>query len=34
MIDRKLYADALNALSSLGYNPKQSKQALKKYSIV
>ncbi len=27
-IDNKLYSDALNALSSLGYNPKQSKQAL------
>ena len=27
-IDPKLYADALNALSGLGYNPKQSKQAL------
>ena len=27
-IDPKLYADALTALSSLGYNPKQSKQAL------
>jgi Holliday junction DNA helicase, RuvA subunit len=28
MIDRKLYSDSLNALSSLGYNPKQSKQVL------
>ena len=27
-IDPKLYADALNALSGLGYNTKQSKQAL------
>ena len=27
-IDHKLYSDALNALSSLGYNPKQSKLAL------
>ena len=27
-IDHKLHSDALNALSSLGYNPKQSKQAL------
>jgi len=27
-IDQKLYSDALNALSSLGYNPKQSKQTL------
>tara|TARA_B100000579_G_scaffold258802_1_gene213174 strand:- start:2974 stop:3558 length:585 start_codon:yes stop_codon:yes gene_type:complete len=27
-IDSKLYADASNALSSLGYNPKQSKLAL------
>ena len=27
-IDPKLYADALNALSGLGYNPKQSKLAL------
>tara|TARA_Y100000741_G_scaffold279377_1_gene219189 strand:+ start:807 stop:1403 length:597 start_codon:yes stop_codon:yes gene_type:complete len=27
-IDHKLYSDTLNALSSLGYNPKQSKQAL------
>ncbi len=27
-IDPKLYADTLTALSSLGYNPKQSKQAL------
>ena len=27
-IDHKLYADALNALSGLGYNPKQSKHAL------
>ena len=27
-IDHKLYADALNALSSLGYNSKQSKAAL------
>ena len=27
-IDPKLYDDALNALSSLGYNPKQSKLAL------
>ena len=27
-IDHKLYDDALNALSSLGYNPKQSKLAL------
>ena len=27
-IDNKLYSDALNALSSLGYNPKQSKPAL------
>ena len=27
-IDHKLYADALNALSGLGYNPKQSKKAL------
>tara|TARA_Y100001970_G_C14177261_1_gene827701 strand:- start:905 stop:1501 length:597 start_codon:yes stop_codon:yes gene_type:complete len=26
--DNKLYSDALNALSSLGYNPRQSKQAL------
>tara|TARA_B100002052_G_scaffold298411_1_gene331827 strand:- start:1731 stop:2327 length:597 start_codon:yes stop_codon:yes gene_type:complete len=29
-IDSKLYADALNALSGLGYNPKQSKLALDK----
>ena len=28
--DPKLYADALNALSGLGYNPKQSKLALDK----
>ena len=28
--DPKLYADALNALSGLGYNPKQSKLALHK----
>ena len=27
-IDHKLYSDALNALSSLGYDPRQSKQAL------
>ena len=27
-INRKIYADALNALSALGYNPKQSKLAL------
>ncbi len=27
-IDHNLYSDVLNALSSLGYNPKQSKQAL------
>ena len=29
-LDTKLYADALNALSSLGYNSKQSKLALEK----
>ena len=29
-IDSKLYADTLNALSGLGYNPKQSKLALDK----
>ena len=29
-IDSELYADAINALSSLGYNPKQSKIALEK----
>tara|TARA_Y100001970_G_scaffold225757_1_gene278921 strand:+ start:1075 stop:1668 length:594 start_codon:yes stop_codon:yes gene_type:complete len=29
-VDTKLYADALNALSSLGYNSKQSKLALEK----
>ena len=27
-MDHKLYSDALNALSSLGYNSKQSKQTL------
>ena len=26
--DHKLYSDALNALSSLGYNSRQSKKAL------